>query len=98
MSVTLNDDERAAFVAAPRQADMARIVGMVGKSFRDVSRRVFGLYVSHGDALDDRARAFLLAYHTEPSADARVAIVQAWKAGDDAPPSPDAPATKKATK
>ena len=98
MAVTLNDEQRVAFLSAPRQADMSRIVGMAGKSFRDVSRRVFGLYVSHGDALDDRARAFLLAYHTEPNADARVAIVQAWKRGDDAPPSPDAKPASKSSK
>ena len=98
MAATLTDAERAAFLNAPRQADMARIVGMAGKPFRDTSRRRFGLYVSQGHALDERARTFLLAYHTEPNADARVAIVKAWTDGNDAPPAPVAPVVVKSKK
>lgn len=80
--------ERAAFIACARQADMARLLGVNGKGFRDVTRRVFGTYVSHGDALDERLRAFLYAYHVtaKGNADARIAIVRAWKDGAEAPP------------
>jgi hypothetical protein len=50
-----------------------------------VTRRVFGAYVSHGDALDERLRAALFAYHVTLAgdADARVALVKSYKAGDD---------------
>jgi len=73
-----------AWNACARQSDMARLLGKPGKGVRDVTRRVFGVYVSHGDALDERLRAFLYAYHVTyaTNADARVALVKAWKNGD----------------
>lgn len=76
-----------AWNACARQADMARLLGREGKSFRDVTRRVFGTYVSHGDALDARLRAYLYAYHVALAgdSDARIALVKSFKAGDDAP-------------
>lgn len=72
-----------AWNACARQADMARLLGREGKTFRDVTRRVFGQYVSHGDALDARLRAFLFAYHVTlaGNADGRVALVKSWKDG-----------------
>ena len=72
-----------AWNALARQADMARALGREGKSFRDVTRRVFGAYVSHGDPLDARLRAYLYAYHVTlaGNADARVALVKSWKSG-----------------
>lgn len=72
-----------AWNACARQADMARLLGRDGKTFRDVTRRVFGTYVSHGDALDSRLRAFLFAYHVTlaGNSDGRVALVRAWKDG-----------------
>ena len=74
----------AAWNACARQSDMARLLGVVGKSFRDVTRRVFGVFVSQGDALDARLRAYLFAYHVtlRGDADARVALVYAWKHDD----------------
>jgi hypothetical protein len=71
--------------ACARQADMARLLGREGKAFRDVTRRVFGAYVSHGDALDARLRDALYAYHVTLAGDAeaRVALVKAFKAGED---------------
>jgi hypothetical protein len=78
-----------AWNACARQADMARLLGIAGKSFRDVTRRVFGTYVSHGDALDDRLRAFLFAYHITyaGNADARIAVRKAFTNGDALPPT-----------
>lgn len=75
------------FLACARQADIARLIGRDGKSTRDVSRRVFGIYVSQGDALDARARTFLYNYWvaTAGNADARTALVKAWKDGEDVP-------------
>lgn len=75
------------FLACARQADIARLIGRDGRSTRDVSRRVFGIYVSHGDALDARARTFLYHYWvtTAGNADARTALINAWKAGEDVP-------------
>jgi hypothetical protein len=72
-----------AWNALARQSDMARALGVAGKTFRDTTRRVFGTYVSHGDALDDRTRAFLYAYHVtcKGDADARIALVKSWKDG-----------------
>jgi hypothetical protein len=77
-----------AWNACARQADMARVLGVAGKTFRDTTRRVFGTYVSHGDALDDRVRAFLFAYHVTyaGNSDARIALVRAFKDG-----APDVP-------
>jgi hypothetical protein len=77
--------ERATWDACARQADMARLLGREGKAFRDVTRRVFGAYVSHGDALDARLRAALYAYHVTLAgdSDARIALVKAFKAGED---------------
>jgi hypothetical protein len=73
-----------AWNACARQSDMARLLGREGKSFRDVTRRVFGAYVSHGDALDERLRAALYAYHVTLAgdSDARIALVKAFKAGE----------------
>jgi hypothetical protein len=73
-----------AWNACARQADMARLLGREGKAFRDVTRRVFGAYVSHGDALDERLRAALYAYHVTLAgdSDARIALVKAFKAGE----------------
>jgi len=77
-----------AWNACARQADMARALGIAGKTFRDTTRRVFGTYVSHGDALDDRLRAFLYAYHVTyaGNSDARIIITRAFKDG-----APDVP-------
>jgi hypothetical protein len=74
-----------AWNACARQADMARLLGREGKAFRDVTRRVFGAYVSHGDALDARLRSALYAYHVTLAgdADARIALVKSYKAGED---------------
>jgi hypothetical protein len=79
--------ERATWDACARQADMARLLGREGKAFRDVTRRVFGAYVSHGDTLDVRLRDALYAYHVTHAndADARIALVKAYKAGEDIP-------------
>jgi hypothetical protein len=78
-----------AWNACARQADMARLLGVQGKTFRDVTRRLFGTYVSHGDALDARLRAFLYAYHVTyaGNADARKATRDAFHAGEEAPPT-----------
>lgn len=77
--------ERATWDACARQADMARLLGREGKAFRDVTRRVFGAYVSHGDVMDARLRGALYAYHVTLAGDAeaRVALVKAYKAGED---------------
>ena len=77
--------ERATWDACARQADMARLLGREGKAFRDVTRRVFGAYVAHGDALDARLRGALYAYHVTLAGDAeaRIALVRAYKAGED---------------
>jgi hypothetical protein len=77
-----------AWNACARQSDMARLLGVAGKSFRDVTRRVFGAYVSHGDALDDRLRAFLYAYHVTAAgnSDARIEIKRAFVDGAPTPP------------
>jgi hypothetical protein len=77
-----------AWNALARQSDMARALGVAGKTFRDATRRVFGTYVSHGDALDERVRAFLYAYHITyaGNTDARVALVKAFKDGAKVPP------------
>jgi hypothetical protein len=74
-----------AWNACARQADMARLLGREGKSFRDVTRRVFGQYVAHGDTLDARLRGALYAYHVTHAgnADARIELVRAYKAGED---------------
>jgi hypothetical protein len=77
-----------AWNACARQSDMQRLLGKgTGKSFRDTTRRVFGAYVSHGDALDERLRAFLYAYHVTfaGDSDARIALVKAYKNGEDIP-------------
>lgn len=70
-----------AFKGCARQSDIARLLGKPGKSTRDVSRRVFGLYVSQGGVLDDGMRAILFAYHVlfAGDADARIALVNAYK-------------------
>lgn len=62
---------------------MARLLGRDGKTFRDVSRRVFGFYPTHGDILDARVRAFLYAYHVTlaGNADGRVILARAFKTG-----------------
>ena len=45
--------------ACATQADAARIIGMGGKSFRDVTRDKLGTYVSRGGVWDaDAARAW----------------------------------------
>jgi hypothetical protein len=77
--------ERATWDACARQADMARLLGREGKSFRDVTRRVFGAYVAHGDTLDARLRGALYAYHVTLAgdSDARIELVRAYKAGED---------------
>jgi hypothetical protein len=77
-----------AWNALARQSDMARALGVAGKTFRDTTRRVFGTYVSHGDTLDERVRAFLFAYHITyaGNADARVQVARAFKDGDATPP------------
>jgi hypothetical protein len=74
----------AAWNACARQADMARLMGVVGKSFRDITRRVFGVYVNSGDPLDARLRAYLFAFHITLAGDkdARLALVHAWRDGD----------------
>ena len=81
----LNAKDTAAFLASPNQATAARIVGVDGKSFRDTTRKVFGVYVSRGGTWDDRMRAFRLAYHNA-TGDARKAVVDAYKNGDATPP------------
>ena len=72
-----------AWNALARQSDMARALGVAGKTFRDTTRKVFGTYVSHGDALDERLRAFLYAYHVTyaGNADARIIVRKAWNDG-----------------
>jgi hypothetical protein len=89
MGDTLSADARKAFLASKNQADAARVVGMDGKAFRNVTRNVFGVYVSRDDAgaWDERTRAFRLAYHIS-TGDARKAVVAAFKNGDAAPPKP----------
>jgi hypothetical protein len=85
--MALNAKDAAAFLATTTQAQAARVVGMDGKTFRDITRRMFGVYVSRDDGgtWDERTRAFRLAYHNA-SADARKGIVAAFKAGDATPP------------
>jgi hypothetical protein len=82
------DDVRAAVLAAPRPADAARALSMPGKTFRDVLRTVFGVYVSQDPTLwDARLRAFAFAYvQARGNAAQRATIKAAWVAGDDAPP------------
>lgn len=77
-----------AWNACARQSDMARLLGVAGKTFRDTTRRVFGTYVSHGDALDERVRAFLFAYHVTyaGNADARIAVRKSFADGAKVPP------------
>lgn len=73
-----------AWNACARQADMARVLGVAGKTFRDTTRRVFGTFVSHGDAMTDDLRAYLYAYHVTlaGNADGRIALVKSFKQGD----------------
>lgn len=82
----LTKEQRAAFLASNTQAGAARIVAMDGKTFRDTTRKVFGVYVSRDGTWDERTRAFRLAYHEASNADARKAIAQAFKDGADTPP------------
>lgn len=77
--------DTAAFLASGTQADAARVVGMDGKAFRNITRSVFGVYVSRGGTWDERMRAFRLAYHNS-TGDARKAVVAAFKNGDATPP------------
>lgn len=83
-----NDITLDAWNACARQSDMARLLGVAGKTFRDTTRKVFGTYVSQGDALDERVRAFLYAYHVTyaGNADARIATRKAFAEGDATPP------------
>ena len=84
------DARFVAFMATDNQAQAARIMGMGGKPFRDITRGVFGVHVSHDDATDwnkdERLRSFRYAYAVA-SGDARKSVRDAWKNGDDAPPS-----------
>ena len=83
----LNAKDAAAFLATTTQAQAARVVGMEGKAFRNITRNAFGVYVSRDGAWDERTRTYRLAYHNaQGNADLRALIVKAFKAGDDAPP------------
>jgi hypothetical protein len=70
-----------AWNACARQADMARLLVRDGKTFRDVSRRVFGFYPTQGHVLDARVRAYLFAYHVTLAGnnDARIVLVREYK-------------------
>ena len=86
--VTPEDTALAAFLATPNQAVAARMLGVNGKAFRTITRNIFGVYVSHDDAgaWDERTKRYRYAYHNA-SGDARKALVAAWKAGDELPPT-----------
>jgi hypothetical protein len=73
-----------AWNACAVQADMARLLEVEGKGFREVTRKTFGVYVNRGDVLDARLRAYLFAYHVtlKGNADARIVCAKAYKAGD----------------
>lgn len=89
MTVKNIDDVRDAVMHAPRPADAARALGMPGKTFRDVLRSRFGVYVGTDPAAwDDRTRAYAYAYVTaRGNAAQRASIVAAWNDGDDSPPA-----------
>jgi len=57
-----SDPKRDAFMATARQSDAARLVGMDGSRFRDISRHVFNAYVSKGAAWDDTLKGKVWAY------------------------------------
>ena len=86
--VSAEDARLAAFLATTTQAQAARLMGQPGKAFRDITRSVFGVYVSRDDggAWDERVKRFRYAYATT-SGDARKAVVAAYKVGDEVPPS-----------
>lgn len=92
MTTKQTDDVRNTVLAAPRAADAARALGMPGKTFRDVLRSVFGVYVSQNpQAWDARLRAFAFAYvQARGNAALRASIKTAWTDGDAEPPAPTA--------
>lgn len=94
--MTYTQEQLDVALAAPTQAQAARALNVPGKSFRDGTRGVFGVFVSRdgegADAAWVRVRAYRIAYAAR-TGDARAAVVAAWKAGD---PLPDAPDTSDA--
>ena len=83
------DTVRDAVLHAPRPADAARALGMAGKTFRDVLRTVFGVYVSHDPTQwDARTREYAYAYvQARGNASLRATIRKAWQDGDATPPN-----------
>ena len=76
----LSAEQRKAFLATATQADAARVVNMEGKSFRNITRGAFGVFVSRGGTWDDALKRARLAYHEAAGdSDKRRAIVQAFK-------------------
>lgn len=74
-------EQRKAFLASNTQADAARVLGVSGKGFRDITRNVFGVHVSRGGTWDDRLRKARLAYALASNATERKAIADAYKSG-----------------
>lgn len=84
--MALTKEQRVAFLASPNQAQAAVVIGMPGRSFRDVTRRVFGVHVSRGGSWDDALKNARLAYiDAEGNTDLRARIVAAYKAGEPLP-------------
>lgn len=71
-----------AAMTAPTQAACARILGSAGKTFRDVTRSRFGVYVSRDDGGAEIAwttvRPYRVAYAFGDAAQ-RVTILQEWR-------------------
>lgn len=87
----LSAKDRRAFLASATQADAARIVGIDGKTFRNGTRSMLGVFVSKGlGAWDDRTRAFRLALHEADTPDARRSIALAFREGKATPFDDDA--------
>lgn len=84
-----------AVLAAPRPADAARALGMPGKTFRDVLRSRFGVYVSTDPTLwNERVKRFAYAHvRARGNTAFQATIKQAWIDGDSVPPTIAAPAT-----
>lgn len=74
------DTVAAAVMAAPRAADAARALSMPGRTFREIGRKVFGVYVSEDPTLwTPTLRAYMLAYVRARGNTAHRAIIRsAW--------------------
>lgn len=73
----------AQVIAAPRSADIARLLDKDGKQLRDFVRKTLGVYVSNGGVLDERAKRYVFARFGD-GIDAKT-LAAAWTDGADAP-------------